>query len=132
MGFLQNVCNEAGLNDTVCVHARAEEAANEEEYRGVFDVAVSRAVARLNVLCELCLPYVKEGGIFVAMKSIDSNDEITEASRAMSVLGASLLKVYDYEIPETGIFHRAVVIKKTGETPKGYPRRNAKIQKSPL
>ena len=87
--FLQELCSELGV-DATCINARAEDAAHRPELRGVFDIAVSRAVARLNVLCELCLPFVRTGGMFMAMKSIDSVGEVSQASNAVNVLGGEL------------------------------------------
>ncbi|WP_312280591.1 16S rRNA (guanine(527)-N(7))-methyltransferase RsmG [Oscillibacter sp.] len=128
--FLQNVCTDLGLSDVECVHARAEEFA--EKRRESFDTAVSRAVASLSVLSELCLPLVKTGGTFLAMKSVDSGDELSAAEHAISVLGGRLAGVRDYSIPGTDIVHRAVLVEKIKPTPKGYPRSFAKIKKDPL
>ncbi len=127
--FLSEVCSEIGFGDVVCVHARAEE---RTEDRGRFDFAVSRAVARLNLLCELCLPFVKVGGAFIAMKGSEAKTEANEASRAVSILGGRIEKICEYEVPGTGIIHRAVVIRKEKPTPGKYPRRFAKMQKDPL
>jgi 16S rRNA (guanine527-N7)-methyltransferase len=120
------------MPDILCLQARAEEAALLPDMRDHFDFAVSRAVARLNVLAEMCLPFVKIGGTFIAMKGTDSDEEIKEAETAFEKLGAVRGNIRDYRIPGTEIFHRAVVIRKTSATPAGYPRRFAKIQKNPL
>jgi len=129
--FLSELCDILGLNAT-CLCARAEEFSHNPGARQKYDVAISRAVARLNILCELCLPFVTTGGIFIAMKGIDSNEEITQARTAIETLGAQLQDCFDYTIPGTDIVHRAVVIRKTSKTADKYPRRFAKIQKSPL
>ena len=132
INFLSETCDNIGLDGVNCIHARAEEAAFEKEMRGKFDCAVSRAVARLNVLCELCMPFVKTGGYFFAMKSVDSGEEIDEAKKAITTLGGELEGCHDYTIPGTDVTHRVVVIKKVKETPSGYPRRFSKISKSPI
>mgnify|MGYP001163050432 FL=1 len=132
VGFLEELCRALGLEGVRCLHARAEEAALLHEMRDAFDVAVSRAVARLNVLIELCLPFVRPGGRFIAMKGPESDDEIREAARGAEILGAERETVRDYVIPGTDVRHRAVDYRKKRETPKGYPRRFAKIQKNPL
>lgn len=103
-----------------------------EGYRDSFDFATSRAVASLNLLCELCLPYVKIGGKFLALKSTDCGDELEAAMAGIEKLGGKYVSSYDYQIPNTNITHRVVVIEKISPTPSGYPRRWAKIQKSPL
>jgi len=131
VSFLTDLCAELGL-EALCINARAEEAAHLPELREKYDIAVSRAVARLNVLCELCLPFVCVGGLFVAMKSIDSTDEVSEARTATEALGAKLQGHFDYTVPGTDIIHRAVIIRKIKETPDKYPRRFAKMQKMPL
>ena len=89
-------------------------------------------MAALPLLCELCLPYVKVGGLFLAMKSVDSGEELNQAGRAIAKLGGRLLPPVDYEIPGCGVRHRVVRVEKLSPTPKGYPRRWAKIQKAPL
>ncbi|HHT16561.1 MAG TPA: 16S rRNA (guanine(527)-N(7))-methyltransferase RsmG [Papillibacter sp.] len=132
VSFLEELCQELGLEDVDCIHSRAEESALQPLMRDGFDIVVSRAVARLNVLNELCLPFVKVGGRFIAMKGPDSDEEIQEALHSAKVLRAEMESVFDYTIPGTDVRHRAVVYRKKGETPKGYPRRFAKIQKSPL
>ena len=130
--FLNEVIAEAELSGAQAVHGRAEEEALKKENRDSFDYALSRAVARLPVLTELCLPYVKPGGTFIAMKSTDSEEEINEAKAAVKLLGGHVQKIEDYRIPETDVVHRAVIIEKVSPTPKGYPRRFAKIQQSPI
>ena len=127
--FLQRACALLQLEEIECVHARAEEAA---QYREQFDLAVSRAVARLSVLSELCLPFVRPGGLFLSMKGPGAAEEAEEAARAIQTLGGTLRGIYDYDIPVTDTRHCAVLIEKTAPTPKAYPRRFAKIQKSPL
>lgn len=113
-----------------CVSARAEEYA--AQHREQYDNAVSRAVARLNMLSELCLPLVKVGGSFIAMKAVDSNDEISQAARGIGLLGGKVERIVDYTVPGTDAVHRAVVIRKIKKTPGQYPRRFAKIKQSPL
>ena len=129
--FLREAAQAAGTPCT-CLHARAEEASKLPEMREQFDIAVSRAVARLNVLCELCLPFVRVGGIFIAMKAADSAEETAEAKAAAKTLGGGDILVRRYSIPGTDIERCAVVIPKTSPTPEKFPRRFARIQKSPL
>ncbi len=128
--FLQEVCEDLGLTDVQCVHARAEEFA--AEHRQGFDFAVSRAVANLSVLCELCLPLVKMGGTFLSMKSVESDGELEQAEKAIRLLGGQVERTADYRIPGTEVTHRVIFIKKVAETPKKYPRPFAKIKKNPL
>ncbi len=130
--FLQEVCDELGLQNVQCVHARAEEQALVDGYRDGFDYAVSRAVANLSVLCELCLPLVKAGGYFLSMKSVESDEELESAKKAIKTLGGQVERTADYQIPGTEVVHRVIFIKKIAETPKKYPRPFAKIKKNPL
>lgn len=132
VAWLERLCAALGAEDVRCLHARAEEQALQDGFRDGFDCAVSRAVASLEVLCELCLPYVRVGGLFLAMKSVDCGEELSRAGRAVALLGGKLRPAYDYAIPGTEVVHRVVVVEKVSPTPKGYPRRWAKIQKSPL
>ena len=130
IGFLRETCDRLGFDDVSCVHARAEEAP--KAWRGGFDIAVSRAVARLNVLCELCLPLVKTGGLFIAMKGPDHTEELREAKNAIRLLGAEIEAEKDYLIPGTEVRHSAILIRKTAQTPAKYPRRWAQIKKQAL
>ncbi len=111
-----------------CVAARAEEFAG--GHREGFDIAVSRAVARLNVLLELCLPLVKPGGTFLAMKGAGADAELSEAAYALKVLGGRVAAVHEYPIADAR--HCVIVIEKRSATPAQYPRRFAKIKQSPL
>ena len=128
--FLKEVCDDLALADVECVHQRAEEFAADR--RESFDLVTSRAVAALPLLCELCLPLVKVGGYFVAMKSVDAGAELDAAAHAIEVLGGAVERVADYDIPGTEVRHRAILIKKVRETGKKYPRPFAKIKKAPL
>ena len=127
--FLESVCGALGLEDVCCVHGRAEECASRRER---YDYALSRAVARLNVLCELCLPYVRPGGAFLALKGPALGEELAEASRAIPALGGELERVLEYAVPGMELRHNLAVIRKKSPTPKQYPRPFAKIKKSPL
>ena len=128
--FLKEVCEDLGLTDVACVHGRAEEFAAHR--RESFDIAASRAVANLQMLSELCLPLVKVGGTFLAMKSVDSDEELKASQKAIITLGGEVAEVKDYMIPGTDVRHRLIFIKKIKETPKKYPRTFAKIKKNPL
>lgn len=130
VNFLKNTCERLGFDGVRCIHARAEEIP--AGLRQGFDFAVSRAVARLNLLCELCLPYVKKGGMFIAMKGPELDAELEEAKRAIRTLGGVVEKKLDYTIPGTDVTHCAVLIRKCSDTPAKYPRRWAQIKKSPL
>ena len=127
MDWLREVLPELGVEATV-VTARAEEYV--ASCREGYDIAVSRAVARLNILAELCLPYVKVGGVFLAMKGQLADVELEEAKSGISLLGGSVARVFEYEVADA--IHRAVVIRKEKTTPPKYPRPFAKIKKSPL
>ena len=126
--FLSEVCAALEFNDVQCLHARAEEAA---DLRERFDIATSRAVARLDLLSELCLPLVRVGGVFLAMKGPDCAEELEEARHAIEILGGEP-ELLTYTIPGTDTGRSVVRIRKVRETPAKYPRRWAKMQKSPI
>lgn len=130
IAFLQECIDALPVSNAVAVHARAEEYA--AQHREAYDVVTSRAVANLSMLSELCLPFVRVGGVFAAMKSTGSDDEIAQAAYAIRVLGGTLETVRDYEIPLTGVQQRLVLIRKTAPTPAKYPRRFSKISAAPL
>lgn len=130
IGFLKEVCSALGFEDTPCLHARAEEAA--KDHREKADIVTSRAVAGLNVLSELCLPFVKEGGLFLAMKGPDFEQELDEARPAIRRLGGKVETCEVYTVPGTEIRHIVILIRKVGKTPAAYPRRWAQIKKAPI
>lgn len=113
------------------LHLRAEEAGRQKGLRGQFDIAAARAVASLPVLCEYCLPLLKIGGVFAALKSRGVEEELRAAERALSLLGGEMLPLRRFSLP--GGEERAIVlIKKISQTPTQYPRPSAKMAKSPL
>jgi len=122
--FLKHLIQILALEDTEAVWSRAEDYAH--DHREVFELAVSRAVAKLNVLCEYCLPLVKVGGIFVAYKEVAVENEIEEAKKAMEILGGKLKEVKRFS--ERSL----VIIDKVKETPPLYPRRAGMAKKRPL
>ena len=128
--FLEECRDALGLRNVTCVHARAEEFA--AGHREGFDIAVSRAVAALPVLCELCLPLVRAGGQILAKNSSHTGEEIASAEKAIALLGGRIGAVRDYTIPGSDVVHRVVVIDKVSPTPKKYPRRFAQIKKQPI
>jgi len=130
--WLATVCADLGLDEVCCLHARAEEQGLAPDYRDSFDLVTSRALAPLRLLAELCMPFVSVGGYFLAMKSTDCGEEVSDAMKALRLMGGKVLSPYDYNIPHTDIIHRVVVVNKVVPTPRGYPRRWAKIQKAPL
>ena len=130
--FLQTVVEELGLKDVDCIHARAEEGARNKKYREAFDIAVSRAVARLPILCEYCLPFVKKGGYFIALKGMQYNDEAEEAVKAIKVMGGSHTEIRPVKLPELDDKRAVITITKTMPTPKAYPRKAGTPTKNPI
>lgn len=125
--FIETVLESLSLN-ALLVHSRAEDGARKSVYRDSYDFSVSRAVARLNILSEYCLPYVKEGGSFVALKGRDADAELSEANGAIKKLGGKIGAVHKFSLPcDEG--ERAIVdILKISKTPDCYPRNSAKIK----
>lgn len=128
--FLQAVLDELGLTAEI-VHARAEEGATDKKYREKFDISTSRAVARLNVLAEYCLPYVKKGGVFLALKGPAAHDELSEAEKALTLLGGKVEATEEYVLSDNSS-RTIITVRKVNHTPPQYPRHNSKIKKQPL
>lgn len=128
--FLEEVCRELELRDVEIVHARAEEAGR-GELREKYDFAFARAVAQLNVLAEYCLPFVKVGGCFVAMKGKKAAEELDSARKAIATLSGSVSKYVEYSLPG-GDERGNIIIKKISQMSSKYPRHGSKISKSPL
>ncbi len=129
--FLNEVCTQLGI-DAELIHSRAEDGARDEKLRESFDFVASRAVARMNVLSEYCLPYVKVGGAFCAMKGAMANDEFKEAMNAINTLGGKLEEKYFFELPENGGERAIAVVRKMKNTPSKYPRQSGKIKAKAL
>jgi 16S rRNA (guanine527-N7)-methyltransferase len=128
--FLNELIKRLGINNVNAYHARAEEWALTK--RESYDVVSARAVARLQILAELCLPLVKIGGAFVAMKSLESKDELSEAKKAIEVLGGKVKEIKHFELPYNMGSRDIIIIEKVKETPKKYPRAFAKIKQNPI
>ena len=128
--FLEAVCNELGFDDVSLVHSRAEEGSR-TELRDSFDIAVSRAVASLNTLCEYDMPYVRIGGRFIAMKGKGAQEELETAHSAIEALGGQLMQKNDFLLADAG--ERSIIeIKKIVATPRQYPRKSKQIKSKPL
>ena len=127
--WLRELCGELGLREGVeFIHARGEVLAHEKEHREQYDIVVSRAVASMPLLAELCLPFVKPGGLFFAMKSNKTDEEIDAARPLIARLGGTDPYVMDYKLPDTEIFHRLVTVHKRAAAPKSYPRGWARMK----
>jgi 16S rRNA (guanine527-N7)-methyltransferase len=130
--FLEEVVNILELKDVRCIHARAEETARSSEHRDYYDIVTARAVARLSVLNELCLPFVRIGGVFIAMKGSDVEHEIEESRFSAERLNGSIRDVIHLQLPGEGSERHLIRIVKTGPTPKAYPRKPGIPLKEPL
>lgn len=128
--YVANTVEELGLTANV-LHTRAEEAGQSKEYRETFDIVCSRAVAALNVLCEYCLPFVKVGGVFVAMKAAKAQEEIEGAKAAIKLLGGQIVDEKSFTLSDGGE-RNLIIIKKISHVPPKYPRVSAQIAKKPL
>lgn len=128
--FLEEVCKAINLKADI-IHARAEELSQNPEYREKFDYAVSRAVANLPSLCEYCIPYIKNGGMFISMKGSDGQNELELAQNAIKLLGGKSDSIYTFNLPDESI-RTIITISKISSTSSKYPRRGTKISKNPL
>lgn len=126
--FLESAVSALGLEGVRCVHGRAEEAARLPEFRERFDFAVSRAVARLDMLCELCLPFVRPGGQFLAMKAAGSEEELDLTKPVAEKLGGEYMGTREYQIPGTDVLRLIYLFGKKSPTAGTYPRRYSKLR----
>ncbi|HBG38352.1 MAG TPA: 16S rRNA (guanine(527)-N(7))-methyltransferase RsmG [Clostridiaceae bacterium] len=132
VNFLEEVICELKLKGINAVHGRCEDFANQKDYREQYDIATARAVASLPVLCEYCLPYVKIGGSFIAMKGPSVIEELDVSGNAVKVMGGELKEVIDTNIYGEDLNHKLVVVKKKKLSPIKYPRKAGKIEKNPI
>ena len=120
VNFLKNVCEKLQLKDVICIHARVEDFCKIN--REKFDFSVSRAVAKLNTLCEYCLPLTKIGGKMIAYKSLKAEEELADAKNAIAVLGGKLENIQNIIIKEENSIRTNIIIKKINKCPQNYPR----------
>jgi len=130
--FLDEVISKLNLKNIITIHKRAEEGGRDKNLREAYDIAASRAVANLSVLSEYCLPYVKKGGYFIALKGPKIEEEIEEGKGAVNVLGGSIYKVEEVIIEETDLKHNLVIIKKEKNTSSIYPRKGKNVGKNTI
>lgn len=132
IAFLEEVVTTLGLGNVTFVHGRAEDAARDSAHREAYDIATARAVAGLNVLSEYCLPFVRVGGAFIAMKAQQVDEEMSYAMGAIKKLGGRSVSVTPFELPDEMGERNLVTIQKGKPTPKGYPRKAGIPAKNPL
>ncbi|AYE34321.1 16S rRNA (guanine(527)-N(7))-methyltransferase RsmG [Clostridium septicum] len=132
INFLNTVVNELGLENVTTIHSRAEDGARKTELRENFDVATSRAVANMAVLSEFCIPYVKKGGYFIALKGPLIDDELKDGDKAIRTLGGELKDIIEVKIEGTDLRHNIVEIKKIKQCSKIYPRKAGTVNKKPI
>lgn len=130
--FLEHIIGLLELTDIEAIHARAEEMGQEVKWREKYDIVISRAVARMPILLEYCLPFVKIGGYFIAYKGPDAEEEIVAATKALEILGGRIKRIEKHELPENGGKRSLILIEKTHQTPKTYPRKAGTPEKKPL
>ena len=132
INILTTICKALSLDGIYPLHGRAEEVGQLSTHREQYDFAISRAVAPLNVLAEYCLPFVKVGGFFIALKGESIDEELNSSKKAVTLLGGELLEPIEYTIPHTDYKRTLIIIRKLKNTPKNYPRKPGKPSKSPL
>ncbi|WP_223702782.1 16S rRNA (guanine(527)-N(7))-methyltransferase RsmG [Sutcliffiella deserti] len=130
--FLQELAKVLELKEVNFVHDRAETFGNNPDYREKFELVTARAVARLSVLSELCIPLVKEGGYFIPMKAAAAKEEVEKGKKALRILGGKLEKIHSFQLPLEESERNILIIKKINTTPKKYPRKPGTPNKSPL
>lgn len=132
INFLNEVCDKCNLKSVNLVHGRAEDFGKDKKYREQYDIATARAVANLSTLLEYSLPFVKENGSFICMKSSDCEEEINNAKHALEELGGKIEIIEDITLPDSDIKRKIIVIKKTKPTPSKYPRKAGIPAKQPI
>lgn len=134
VNYVRDTASFLGLNNVSVSNARAEVLGQDKQYRESFDIVCARGVGALNLICELCLPLVKLGGCFIAMKSLSSESELSEAKNAISLLGGELERCYEYTLTNglESLSRTIIIIKKATHTPPKYPRNSSQIAKKRL
>ncbi|MDF2520302.1 MAG: methyltransferase GidB [Clostridia bacterium] len=130
--YLEDVVAKVNLKSVTLLHSRAEDAGLSKQHREKYDVALARAVASMNVLCEYCLPFVKAGGYFICQKGPSYKEELEAANKAIEILGGRLKEVKPYKLPYSDITHYIIIIEKMKATPTKYPRKAGKPSSDPI
>lgn len=130
--FLDAVIEKLDLKNIETVHGRAEDLAGKQDYREQYDFSVSRAVANLSTLTELCIPFVKKGGYFISYKSEKIGEELSVGRKAIDILGGKMEDILEYQLPDSDINRSLLLIRKEKNTPKKYPRKAGTPAKEPL
>jgi len=129
--FLDEVITALDLKDCTTVHSRAEDAGRNKKFREKYDIVTARAVAKLSVLAEYCLPLVKVGGVFLAMKA-HSEEEEAEGAKAIALLGGTIEKTDTFKLPGTDMERTIIVVRKIRPTPARFPRKAGTPSKTPI
>ncbi|MBY0123653.1 16S rRNA (guanine(527)-N(7))-methyltransferase RsmG [Bacillus sp. S/N-304-OC-R1] len=132
IGFLEHLSKELGLENVQLIHDRAETFGQKKEHREAYDVVTARAVARLSVLSELCMPLVKVGGTFIAMKGASAGEELDVGKKAITILGGKLQQSFSFTLPQEDSERNILIIEKEKATPKKYPRKPGTPNKTPI
>lgn len=130
--FLKTVVDRLGLEDVSCLHTRSEDLAKFNNYREKYDFALSRAVARMNILSELLLPFIKIGGCMIALKGANVFQELDEAKRSIKECGGEIIKKEFFELPKDSGKRNIIYVNKVKNTPKKYPRKPGELSKNPI
>lgn len=130
--FLDEVIGDLKLENIEAIHGRAEELGRTPEYREIYDICISRAVASLDTLAEYCIPFVKVGGYFISMKGPEVEEELALSKKAIKTLGGEIVETQYFTLPESDIVHSLIIIKKVNETANKYPRAGGKPRSKPL
>lgn len=132
LNFITAAMGALGLEGWQCLHSRAEDGGKNPLYREKYDIATARAVSQLRVLAEYCMPYVKVGGLFIAMKGPNAGQEIGEAQKSIQTLGGEIVSAEEFTLPGSDLQRTVIVIAKRKAAPAAYPRPQGKINKQPL
>ncbi len=132
LNFISEAVSDLSLPDVEIIHGRAEDIAHDKKHREKYDYCVSRAVARLNVLSELCIPFIKLDGTFISYKGSGTDEEINDSKKAVNILGGSIEDIINFKLPGAEVERTFVIIQKIKKTPEKYPRKAGTPAKSPL
>jgi len=132
INFLQELIDQLQLTNVTLVHSRAEDAGSDNRYREKYDVVTARAVARMSVLSEYCLPFTKKAGLFIALKGANAKEELADANKAIKVLGGKILKEESFYLPKEESERSLIWIEKIKNTPKKYPRKAGTPNRNPI